>query len=215
MVIKFTDLYIYGRMTAVYGPAASGKSSLALKIAMNYAREKSKVLIISTENELIVDRIKRENKLSYIDFVIVRDFYKQHFVITRLLETLIKVNNYKLLIIDTINGLMRVYGNLEEAIKMLNIQLATLACICKNYVIPAIVTGQVRAIIEGKDNEYEATAKNILEYWASILIRLEIIKGRFRRIVVEKHIFNKEIEGISSILKLTGDDIVELYTVLP
>ena len=50
----------YGReVTCIYGPAASGKTTLALMACVEAAKEGKKVLFIDTEEGFSVDRFKQ------------------------------------------------------------------------------------------------------------------------------------------------------------
>ena len=215
MLIKFTDIYAPGALTVIYGPFSSGKTSLSLRIACNTVLAKGKVFFISTENELFVERILDDRILEKIDVVVVRDYKQQHYIITRRLEPMISHGNYDLVIVDSITGLMRAWDSIEEAVKMINMQLACLLYAARKHKVPIIVTGQVRAVIPEESMEqvvedFEATARSILEYWATIMIRLEVIGGSYRKLIIEKHALNNKLENVSTRFKLVEGTIVEL-----
>jgi len=215
VIIKFTDIYAPGALTVIYGPFSSGKTSLSLRIACNTVLARGKVLFISTENELFVERILDNRILEKIDITVVRDYKQQHYIVTRSLEPIISHGNYNLIIIDSITGLMRTWDNIEEAVKMINMQLAYLLYVARKYMIPAIATSQVRAVIseesmEQTSEDFEATAKSILEYWATIMVRLEVIGGGYRKLIIEKHALNNKLENVSTRFKLVEGTIVEL-----
>ena len=213
VVIKFTDLYSSEALTVIYGPYASGKTSLALRITCNTVLVEGKVFFVSTENELFVDRILDNRISGKIDVAVIRDYKQQHYMITRKLESVIAHGKHKLVIVDSITGLMRTWENIEEAVKMLNMQLAYLVYIARKYKIPAIVTGQVRAVITEEQHaadDFEATAKSILEYWAAIMLRLEIIGKSYRKLIIEKHVLNDKLVNKDVKFKITEGTIVEL-----
>lgn len=213
MVIKFTDLYSPEALTVIYGPYASGKTSLTLRITCNTVLVEGRVFFISTENELFVNRVLDDGILRKIDVAVIRDYKQQHYMITRRLESIIAHGKHKLVVVDSITGLMRTWENVEEAVKMLNMQLAYLVYIAKKHKIPAIVTGQVRAVITGEQHvvdDFEATAKSILEYWATIMLRLEIIRKSYRKLIIEKHVLNDKLVNKDVKFKITEGTIVEL-----
>jgi len=208
--IKLSDLYSEGNLTLIYGPAASGKTSLAFKIAYIEAARENTVAYVSTENELFLDRpLKGGYHLKKILVIAVRDFAKQHFILTRLINNLIEHYSLKLLIVDSVTGLMRVKEDFAKASSMLKFELALLLKASRKHRIPVILTSQVRAILESDREDYEAAAKTILEYWCGNIIRLSIVNKSLREGIVERSIKSGN-EGKRFLFEIVGEDIVKL-----
>ncbi len=209
MEIKLSDLYSEGNLTLIYGPAASGKTSLAFKIAYIESARGNTVAYVSTENELFLDRPLKGRYLKKILIVAVRVFAKQHFIITRLIDNLVEHYSLKLLIVDSITGLMRVEEDFAKASSMLKFELASLLKVSRKHRIPVILTSQVRAILESEGESYEAAAKTILEYWCGNIIRLNIVNKGLREGIVERSM-KSENEGKRFLFEIVGEGIVKL-----
>jgi len=207
--IKLNDIYAKGELTLIYGPASSGKTSLAVKIALNEVLNGGIVLFVSTENELFIEKLSSSNDvLKKLVIVSVRNYFSQHFLITKTLPKILKERYFTSLIIDSITGLARLEEDYAKATFMLKYQLASLLREARLRKIPIILTSQVRAVIDEYE-DYEATAKTILEYWCNNIVRLSIIEKDIREATIEKS-SNPKIKGKKFVFKLIGGEIVKL-----
>ena len=172
-------------LLVIYGDAASGKTTLSLQYASSVLKAKGRVLFISTENELFIERIPYMvndiNLLEQFDILAIRDFRVQNLVTFNILIKPQLLERYHLLIIDSLTALYRLafYEN-KRALNMLNMQFAILSKIASS--IPVIATSQVRGGEEG----FEILARSLVRYWADYIIKLEIIEKGIRRLTIEK-----------------------------
>lgn len=209
MKIKLNDIYTEGELTLIYGPASSGKTTLVTKIAYSEVLDGKAVLFVSTENELFIERLSGNDKvLKRIVIVPIRDYSVQHFLITKALSKIIREYGINVLVVDSITGLARGEENYAKATYMLKHQLASLLKEARAWKIPVILTSQVRAIIDEYEG-YEASARSILEYWCSNIVRLSIIERGFREALIEKS-SNPEVERKKFLFEIVGDGIVKL-----
>ena len=209
MKIKLNDIYTEGELTLIYGPASSGKTSLVTKIAYSEVLDGKAILFVSTENELFIERLSdNDNVLKRIVIVPIRDYSVQHFLITKALSKIIREYGINVLVVDSITGLARGEENYAKATYMLKQQLASLLKEARAWKIPVILTSQVRAIIDEYEG-YETSARSILEYWCSNIVRLSIIERGFREALIEKS-SNPEVERKKFLFEIVGDGIVKL-----
>jgi len=165
-------------MWVIYGPAASGKTNLALfLLKLNPVH----TLYISTEGSIYIERVAQLAPLNAIvEFINVLTLEEQ---LLNLVKALIR--SWDLIIIDSINALFRT-EILEKkyALTAFNTMLASLRKASREgtYVI---LTAQVRA---GEEEE-EPSGLKYLKFWCDGLLRLERSKGGNRSIYLIK---NKE-----------------------
>ena len=174
---KKLDALIFRKpsMWVIYGPAASGKTNLALYLLkLNSAH----TLYISTEGSIYVERVIQLAPLNAIvKFINVLTLEEQ---LLSLVKALIK--SWDLIVIDSINSLFRT-EILEKkyALTAFNMMLASLRRASRKgtYII---LTAQVRA---GEEDE-EPSGLKYLKFWCDGLLRLEKSKGGNRLIYLIK-----------------------------
>jgi DNA repair protein RadB len=96
-------------ITTIYGPAATGKTTICMIAAVNRARRGKKVIYVDTENRFSVERMKQidpdyRETIKKINFLIPKTFNSQKKVflnITRLAK------DASLIIVDTMTSLYR------------------------------------------------------------------------------------------------------------
>jgi len=142
--------YKKGVITGIYGPASTGKTTLATLCALECARNHGKVLYFDTENGFSIERAKQLAKdydkiMDNIFIFKVKNFYHQHNKLNQILE-MIKVA--KLFIIDTIGFYYR-NEKKEFVNKRLIEQINKLKFIAKDYNIPILVLNQVYSDLKG------------------------------------------------------------------
>lgn len=183
--------YISDMINCIYGPAASGKTTLAILAAIEQAKNKKKVFFIDTENGFSVERVKQIHPdLGVMDsvFVIrVKNFEEQCKKINEL-ENIAKTYNIGLIIVDSLGSFYRSEIKEDNSINAkLAKQLRILSYIAHEYNTPVLVTNQVYSLFE-RDG-VRMVGGSMVENWCGLLIRLE--KGKRRKAILEKP-FNRE-----------------------
>lgn len=136
-------------ITLVYGPPASGKTTLAITASLNQAELGNKVVYMDTENGFNTERAKqlakgKEKLLEKILVLKIRNFTDQARKF-ELLKQIIKKKKIGLIVVDTIGHHYRVELQ-KEAKRANNIvaeQLKQLREITKEEKIPVVITNQV------------------------------------------------------------------------
>ena len=136
-------------ITLLYGPPASGKTTLAMIAALKQAEEKKKVVYLDTEDGFNVVRAKqltkgKEELLQNIIVLKIRGFKDQARKF-ELLEKIIKKIKPGLIVVDTIGHYYRValVKDAKETNNILAKQLRQLRLITKEEGIPVLITNQV------------------------------------------------------------------------
>lgn len=172
-------------LLVIYGDAASGKTTLSLQYLLSVLESGGRVLFISTENELFIDRlsgmVSNSILLERMDLLVVRDYNVQNLIILSMLIKPNIVNTYDLIVVDSLTALYRLasYDD-RKAVNKLNMQLAILSELSST--IPVIVTSQVR----GEEEGFAILASSLIRYWADYIIKLEIVDRGLRRLTIEK-----------------------------
>jgi len=160
----------------IYGPAASGKTTLAMLAAIEQARKGKKIIFIDTEKGFSVERLKQlcgddfDDVLHNIMLFRVNSFAEQAERISKINE-LIKTGKISLVIVDTIGIYYRLKlkDDAYKANKAIDLQLSTLAEITRQG-IPVILTEQVYDNLKG---QIAVVGGEMLKNWSKCLIELE------------------------------------------
>lgn len=150
-------------ISVIYGPAASGKTTLCLQLV---AATKGKVVYIDTENSFSIDRIKTINPEVNLENVIViraRRYSEQFAAVKKLAD----VKNISFVINDSFTQYYR--RKVQEKVTIRPPTLRMLAML-KEMDVPVILTAQVYADMQGKN---QAIAKDILKRFSVQTICLE------------------------------------------
>ncbi len=195
---KILDIMLNGGyetdvITTVYGPAGSGKTILCLLCAINVARKGRKIIYIDTENSFSLERLKQialdyKKVLDKIIFLKPTSFEGQKKVFEKL-KGIIN-NNVGLIVLDTIAMLYRLElgksNDVYEVNRELGKQIAYLTEIARKEKIPVLITNQVYADFEDKNN-VKIVGGDLLKYGSKCLIELQITPGGNRRAILRKH----------------------------
>jgi len=180
-------------ITCIYGPAATGKTTMCLLAALEQAKYKKKILFLDTEQGFSVERAKQlcpefKERLNHIFVLNPKTFKQQE-------EQTLKISkNFDLIIIDTIGSLYRleIKKDKDKANDSLYKQLKHLI----ELKIPIIITNQVYSNFE---NNIKVIGGKMVEKFSYYLIKL----GKNpRKIMVEKPVkkeslFDIKEEGVS------------------
>ena len=191
-----------GILTHVYGEAAAGKTTLALKFVGELCRQELGTIYVNSENTSPVERLQQVTGKTFKDLepsfkmLAPRGFLEQG-VLLEDLELYIR-GNTKLVVVDTLTKHYRLaledkrtnYSNHRE----LNRQTGLLKGLAQNYDIAVLVLNQVTASMHGI-NDFEPVAGNILDYWSDYVIKMRIGRTQGGRILQRLVPGDDKLEG--------------------
>lgn len=171
----------FENVSLIYGEAETGKTTLAMQLAVNCALQGYKTLFIdcdSTFSPRRFSQVASKNFEKVAELVILmkpNTFREQIVVIDKLPEYVAK--NFGLVVVDTLTSLYRVeiaehQNKAFELNRELNRQMAFLAQIAKTRKIAVIITSQVRSAFNEAYVSIEPVATRVLKFWADITIAL-------------------------------------------
>ena len=171
-----------GTITQIFGPPSSGKSNIALTLAVNVAKNNKKVIYIDTEGGISIDRIKQISgdyfsKVANNIIVFEPTTFLQQTENLRSIDLWLKKNHedVDLVILDSAVALYRVDDMKSYMLsKELRKQIQLLSNIARTYDIAVILTNQIyNAFDDEGNNEIKAVGGDIIEYISKVIIRLE------------------------------------------
>ncbi|WP_298522892.1 DNA repair and recombination protein RadB [uncultured Methanobrevibacter sp.] len=171
-----------GVITQIFGPPSSGKSNIALALAVNVARNNKKVIYIDTEGGISIDRIKQ---ISGPDFTRVANniivfeptnFLEQNDNL-KAIEVWLRKNHsdVDLLILDSAVALYRVDDMKSSKLnKELGKQMGILSKVARKYDVAVVLTNQIYNAFDDEGNsDIRAVGGTILQYWSKVIIQLD------------------------------------------
>ncbi|WP_407453811.1 DNA repair and recombination protein RadB [Methanobrevibacter sp.] len=171
-----------GTITQIFGPPSSGKSNIALTLAVNVAKSNKKVIYIDTEGGISIDRIKQiagsdfSNVANNIIVFEPTSFLEQNDKL-KSIDVWLRRNHddVDLIILDSAVALYRVDDMKSAKLnKELGRQMGLLSKIARQYDVAVIVTNQIYSAIDEEGNsDVKAVGGTILQYWSKIIIQLE------------------------------------------
>ena len=205
-----------GCVTQIFGAPSSGKSNVALTLAVNVAKTGKKVIYVDTEGGISIDRIKQISQPYFADVannIMVlepMDFMQQTENIRSIDVWLRKhYEEVDLIILDSATALYRVDDMKSYKLsKELRKQIQLLSNIARKYDIAVIVTNQIyNAFDDEGNNEVKAVGGDILEYISKVIIKLERGDEINQRIaILKRHRSIPESKSVS--FSITSNGIV-------
>jgi DNA repair protein RadB len=179
-------------LTTIYGPAGSGKTTMAMMCAISVANSGKKTVFIDTEGGFSIERFRQlssNDKEIMKNILILKpmNFREQMKTVHNLSK---KINErVGLVVIDTISMLYRVEVSATRDVKQVNnelgLQIAWLVEIARKHKIPVIATNQVYSDFENKD-KVKMVGGDILRYSSKCLVELMNYLNK-RKAVLVKH----------------------------
>jgi len=189
-------------INCIYGPATSGKTTLALLAAIEVVRKGGRVLFIDTEGGFSIDRFKQmagadsEKLLQKIMIFSVKSFEEQ----TQKIKDIYRViSKFNLVVVDSLSVFYRkdIHENMKETNERMIEQLRILSHIVKDHKVPVLITNQVYA--KPGTSEKMMVGGNMVKKFAKKLISLDV-EPRVLKILkpeVKEINFNIVAEGIT------------------
>ncbi len=172
-------------INCVYGPASSGKTTLALMASIEVAKNNGKVLFIDTENGFSVERFKQiagevYNKLLDRVFVLKANSFDEQS--KRVKEALMLASKFDLIIVDSMSTHYRkeIHRNTQKTNRELDKQMKIFSQITRDCKVPVLLTNQVYTNVE--NSEKTIVGGNMMKNWSKKLIELSIEPRRLKMI---------------------------------
>jgi RecA/RadA recombinase len=179
-----------GIVTHIYGEAAAGKTTLALKFVGELSKQEYGTIYINSENTSPVERLqqitgKTFKELELLVKILAPKGFSEQGVLLEDLELYIR-DNTKLVVVDTLTKYYRLaledkktnYSNHRE----LNRQTGLLKGLAQNHDIAVLILNQVTARMHGL-NDFEPVAGNIMDYWSDYVIKMRIGRTQGGRVL--------------------------------
>lgn len=181
----------------VYGPSASGKSTLAMQSSLEFAK-KGKVLFFDTEKSFSIDRIKLMNEnyaklLENIMVISIKDFDDQILKLQNV-EELVDKGKFVYVVVDSFGNFYRhALHNTEYSLvneKIIEI-LRKLKHVAKKN-IPVLLTNQV---YETQEGEIKTVGGTMIRNFSDVVAELAIEPRKVLMYKPKEKQINFEIEN--------------------
>ena len=163
-------------LTLVYGPSASGKSTLAMQSSLEFAK-KGKVLFFDTEKSFSIDRIKlmqsHYNKLLENIIIVPITSFDEQIIKLKNIEKLVKIGNFDYVVIDSF-GIF--YRHALHNFDYSDINKKTIEILkCLKHVVdldvPVLITNQVYS---DKKGQIKTVGGQMIRNFANSIIELKL-----------------------------------------
>ena len=170
-----------GLITQIFGPPGSGKSNIALTLAVNVAKKSKKVVYIDTEGGISIDRVKQIarfdfNKVANNIIVLEPSTFSEQSEDINALKIWLKKHKGEvdLIILDSAVALYRIEDmNNSKLNKELGRQIGLLAKIARFSDVAVVVTNQIYSSFDEENKTVKAVGGTILPYRTKVIIQLE------------------------------------------
>lgn len=205
-----------GTITQFYGPPASGKTNIAIKLAVETSKRDRKTVFIDTEGGISVERIRQVSGPSFqrvADNIIVFEpssFTEQGEAIQRTLNVLKNHgDSVDLIVLDSAVALYRLKeGNGSNFNVDLGRQLFLLLQMARRFDLAVVITNQIYSL-RGDDgvDRVSPVGGTLLRYWSKTIVELEMGDGPGERIAVLRRHRNRP-EGLRTSFRIVPEGIV-------
>ena len=179
--IKLLDSFFKGNrkeICCVYGPPASGKTTIAKEAAIYQSKRNKKVIFIDSEKSFSIDRMMQltSNDKEVLNniFVLKPNNLKEQ---GKFLKNLLKLKDIKLVILDSMGIYYRLdlKRDIRKANNEIHGQFNVLSELCLMGV-SVIITNQVYSNID--TNNISVVGGDMLRNWSKYLVKLEKDPGK-------------------------------------
>jgi DNA repair protein RadB len=215
---KFLDGGIsFESISLIYGEAETGKTTLAMQLAVKCAEQRYKTLFVDSDGTFSARRLSQiasgefKKTAELIMLMKPNNFHEQMQVVDRFTDYVTK--NVGLVVIDTITSLysLRIAespGKTFELNRELNRQLAILAQAAKTHKIAVLITSQVRSVFDETYFGVEPVARRVLKFWCDTIIAMRPTeKPRVIKAILEKTSKMAGVEPVTCYLKIAETGI--------
>lgn len=201
-----------GCITQFYGPPGSGKTNIALNLAVQCARNGKRTIFVDTEGGLSIERVKQIAGLDFEEVankIIVFEpstFSEQDQVLKRVEEMFQLGEDADLLVLDSAVALYRVKdGDSFSLNQELGKQMGLLLRIARRFNVAVVITNHVYSRFDG-DGLVEPVGGTILKYRSKIMV--ELARGDLngeRFAVLKRH--RSRPEGLQTRFKIVDSGL--------
>lgn len=157
-------------ITLMYGPPASGKSTLCFQITAN---NPGKIIFIDTENSCNIERIQQINPLTNLNNIIIIKA-KRYSEQCAAVKNLSSMKNISLVIVDSFTVHYRKKSSAEKKL-FINKSFKKMLYQLKDLKIPVIITSQIYSDFK---KDFHPIAEQILSKFSKYTLRLNNNKKR-------------------------------------
>lgn len=169
-----------GEVTAIFGAAATGKTTISYQSIINAAKMGISTILFDTENKFDSRRVCQINNtidLSECLLILQPESFDEQIRYLQILEVLSKDRPFKLLIIDTVTNLYRMEMSLQNTIfdvlnRSFEQHLARIHGETRRLELFTLVIGQVR----DKENEKRPVGEDQLYTYAKNVLELKNVR---------------------------------------
>ena len=171
-----------GNITQFFGPPGSGKTNIAISLAVNVSKNNRKAIYIDTEGGLSIERVKQIagndfQKIANNIIVFEPTTFSKQIDDLKAIEAWLIGNHDEidLIILDSAVALYRVDDGKSPILnKDLGKQMGLLASFARKYNIAILLTNQIYSSFDDEGNgNVKAVGGTILQYWSKVIIQLE------------------------------------------
>lgn len=205
-----------GTITQFYGPPASGKTNIAIKLAVETSKRDKKTVFIDTEGGISVERIRQVSGSSFervADNIIVFEpsgFKEQGEAIQRTLNVLKNHgDSVDLIVLDSAVALYRLKeGNGSNFNVDLGRQLFLLLQMARRFDLAVVITNQIYSL-RGDDGveRVSPVGGTLLRYWSKTIVELEMGDRPGERVAILRRHRNRP-EGLRTSFRIVPEGIV-------